>query len=112
MSGHEEPIARPHPEHVVLELGADTGALVIHADPECHDLQIEICPAGAEDGKREHQHVLERPMPGRTIYAAVFYGLRAGRYTLLTHDAVRERDVLVEGANVTTLDWRTQASAA
>ena len=51
-------------------------------------------------------------MPGRTIYAAVFYGLRAGRYTLLTHDAVRERDVLVEGANVTTLDWRTQASAA
>lgn len=107
-----EPVARPHPEHVVLDIGGDVGALVVHADPEQHDLQIEICRSGKEDGKREHQHVLERPMPGQTIYAAVFAGLNAGSYTLLTHDAVRERDVLVVGANVTTLDWRTPPAAA
>ncbi len=110
MSNHEEPVLRPHPEHVVLDIGGNTGALIIHADPECHDLQIEICPTGHEDGKREHQHILERPMPGQTMYAAVFGGLPEGRYTLLTHNTVRERDVLIEGAAVTTLDWRTRAT--
>jgi hypothetical protein len=101
-----EPVARPHPEHVVLDIGDDIGALIVHADAELHDLQIEICPSGEEDGRREHQHVLERPVSGRTHYAAVFAGLREGSYTLLAHDAVRAREVLIRGGEITTLDWR------
>ncbi len=101
-----EPVARPHPEHVVLDLGGEVGALVVRADPTAHDLQVEICRSGEEDGKREHQHVLERPINGQTIYAAVFGGLRQGSYTLLTNDTVRESNVLIEGAAVTTVDWR------
>jgi hypothetical protein len=107
-----EPIARPHPEHIVLDIGGDVGALIVHADPDQHDLQIEICRSGEEDGKREHQHVLERPMPGQTMYAAVFGGLRAGSYSLLTHGSIRERDVVIRGSAVTTLDWRAPAAAA
>lgn len=107
-----EPVARPHPEHVVLDIGGDVGALIVHADADQHDLQIEICRSGEEAGKREHQHILERPMPGQTMYAAVFGGLRAGRYSLLTHGAIRQRDVVISGAAVTTLDWRTPAAAA
>ena len=103
----EEPVARPHPEHVVLDIGGEIGALIVHADAELHDLQIEICRSGEEHGKREHQHILERPINGQTMYAAVFGGLREGSYTLLTHDAVREREVVIRGAAVTTLDWRT-----
>jgi hypothetical protein len=103
----EEPVARAHPEHVVLDIGGDVGALIVHADPDQHDLQIEICRSGEEDGKREHQHILERPIGGRTMYAAVFGGLREGSYTLLTRDAVRQTDVLIRGASVTTVDWRT-----
>jgi hypothetical protein len=103
----EEPVVRPHPEHVVLDIGGDVGALIIQADPELHDLQIEICRSGEEDGKREHQHILERPIGGQTMYAAVFGDLHEGSYTLLTNDAVRERDVRIRGATVTTLDWRT-----
>jgi hypothetical protein len=103
----DEAVARPHPEHVVLELGGEIGALVVHADPDQHDLQIEITRSGAEDGKREHQHILERPIGGQTMYAAVFGGLREGSYTLLTDDAVRETDVLIRGAQVTTVDWRS-----
>jgi hypothetical protein len=102
-----EPVARPHPEHVVLDLGGDVGALIVHADPDQHDLQIEICPSGRESGYREHQHILERPVGRRTKYAAVFGGLREGRYTLFTHDAVRETGVVIEGGSVTTVDWRT-----
>lgn len=103
----EEPVARPHPEHVVLDIGGEIGALVIHADPELHDLQIEICRSDQDQGKREHQHILERPIGGQTMYAAVFGGLREGSYTLFTHDTVREVDVSIEGGVVTTLDWRT-----
>lgn len=103
----EEPVVRPHPEHVVLDIGGEIGALIVHADPELHDLQIEICRSGEESGKREHQHILERPINGQTMYAAVFGGLREGSYTLLTHDEVRESEVLIHGARVTTLDWRT-----
>ncbi|MGI8801100.1 MAG: hypothetical protein ACR2KV_02860 [Solirubrobacteraceae bacterium] len=103
----EEPVARPHPEHVVLDIGGEIGALVVHADPDQHDLQVEICPTGAEDGKREHQHILERPINGQIMYAAVFAGLRQGSYTLLTHDAVRTPEVTIRGGNVTTVDWRT-----
>jgi len=103
----QEPVARPHPEHVVLDIGGDIGALVVHADPDQHDLQIEICRSGEEAGKREHQHILERPIGGQTMYAAVFGGLREGSYTLLTHDAVRQSGVMIRGAEVTTIDWRT-----
>ncbi len=103
----EETVVRPHPEHVVLDIGGDIGALIIHADPELNDLQIEICPSGKEDGKREHQHILERPIGGQTMYAAVFGGLREGTYTLFTNNAIRESDVVIQGANATTLDWRT-----
>ena len=71
-----EPVVRPHPEHVVLDIGGEIGALVVHADPDCHDLQIEICRSGEEAGKREHQHILARPVNGHTMYAAVFGGIR------------------------------------
>ncbi len=60
----EEPIARPHPEHAVLDVGGDIGALVVQADAADHDPQIEICRSGQEAGKREHQHILERPVNG------------------------------------------------
>jgi hypothetical protein len=103
----EEPVARPHPEHVVLDIGGEIGALIVHADATDHDLQIEICPSGAEDGKREHQHILERPISGQTMYAAVFVGLVEGSYTLLTDDAVRETNVIIRGGTVTTVDWRS-----
>jgi hypothetical protein len=107
MTMTDEPVVRPHPEHVVLDIGGEIGALIIHADPELHDLQIEISRSGEESGKREHQHILERPIGGHTIYAAVFGDLREGRYTLFTNNAVRESDVLIHGAAVTTLDWRS-----
>ncbi len=102
-----EPVARPHPEWVVLDIGGEIGALVVHGDPAEHDLQIEICPSGAEDGKREHQHILERPINGRTMHAAVFPGLREGSYSLLTNDVIRSPDVLIRGGIVTTVDWRS-----
>ena len=36
--------ARPHPEHVVLEIGDDLGALIVYTDPELHGTEIEKPP--------------------------------------------------------------------
>ena len=49
---HEHPLedysARKHPEFVVLEIGGNLGALVVHTDADMHGVEIEISP--------EHDH--------------------------------------------------------
>lgn len=100
-----EPLARPHPEPVVLDIGGTVGALIVHADAELIDTPVEVSPAGA-DAERFHQHILERPMPGGTSYAAVFDKITEGRYTLWLHDEPRERDFEIVGGRVAEVDWR------
>ena len=65
--------SRPHPEFVVLEIGGDVGALIVHTDARAARLEIEISASG-HDGARSHKDVLERPMGGRAVHAAVFDG--------------------------------------
>lgn len=104
-----EPVARPHPEPVVLDIGGTFGALIVRADPELLDVPIEISPAG-RDGARAHQHVLERPLPVGTAYAAVFDKIEEGRYTLWMHDQVQARDITIHGGQITELNWTKAAS--
>jgi len=105
-----EPVARPHPEPVVLEIGGTLGALVVYSVPELLDTPIEISPTG-HDGERAHQHVLERPLPTGTAYAAVFDKIEDGSYTLWMHDQPRERDVAIRGGGVTEIRWTAADSA-
>jgi hypothetical protein len=67
--------ARPHPGYVVLDVGGDIGALIVHTDSEMHGLEVEISRTG-NDGARTHKDVLERSMGGTPAYTAVFDGLR------------------------------------
>jgi hypothetical protein len=103
-----EPVARPHPEPVVLDIGGDLGALVVYWNADVIDTPIEISPTG-QDGERQHQHVLERPLDGRTFYAAVFDRIAAGTYTLWVDDEARARDVAIGGGSVTEVHWSTDA---
>lgn len=101
----EQYSARPHPEYVVLEIGEDIGALIVHANPAMHGVEIEISSAGADE-RREHKEVLERRAGGAPAFTAVFDGLPAGRYTLWVDGAARARDVTVEAGAIAQLDWR------
>jgi hypothetical protein len=103
---NEDHAGRPHPEHVVLELGDDLGALIVYADPELHGSEIEISRQD-DDGRRSHKDVLERSLDGRPTYAAVFDLLNQGAYTLWVGDTPRSRGVQVAGGRITELDWRT-----
>lgn len=99
-----EPVARPHPEPVVLNIGGSMGALVVHWDAGHLDTPIDISPAG-RDSDRQHQHILERPLDGRTFYAAVFDTITAGTYTLWVHGDSHARGVAITGGDVTELHW-------
>jgi len=102
---HQHYAARSHPEFVVLELGEDVGALIVHADPALHGMEIEISRAG-HDHLRSHKEVLERRVGGEPAFTAVFDGLTEGEYTLWVGDRPRARDVSVVGGAVAELDWR------
>jgi hypothetical protein len=103
--------ARAHPEHVVLEIGGELGALVVYTDPELHGREIEISPRG-EDDHRSHKDVLERSGGGRPAFAAVFDRIEEGTYTLWIDGAPRARDVAIHGGTVTELDWKSKMIVA
>jgi hypothetical protein len=96
--------ARRHPEHVVLDIGGDIGALILHAHAEMHGVEVEISATGQDD-RRSHKEVLEREINGRPAYTAVFDNIREGTYTLWVDDVACERDVVVTGGVISELDW-------
>lgn len=93
---------RAHPEYVVLEIGGDFGALIIHADSDLHGVEVEISPDG-NDAARSHKEVLERRIAGRPAYTAVFDRLAEGRYTLWMHGKATARGVEIAGGSVAEL---------
>jgi hypothetical protein len=107
----QEPVYRPHPEPVVLDIGGTIGALVVYAGADLIDTPVELSPTGDDDA-RFHQHVLERPMPEGTSYAAVFDRITEGQYTLWLDGEPRVRDFMIHGAEVAEVDWTAAPIAA
>jgi hypothetical protein len=101
--------SRPHPEQVVLDIGGDLGALIVHTGPHMVGVEIEIS-ADARDNDRTHKEVLEREINGRPAYTAVFDKLEHGAYTLWVGDAARARGVAVSAGAVSELDWSAGVS--
>jgi hypothetical protein len=110
-AGGENYAARPHPEHVVLDIGDDIGALIVHTDAAMHGVEVEISATG-QDARRTHKDVLERQINGRPAYTAVFDNIHEGSYTLWVDDVACERDVLVSGGAISELDWSVRGLLA
>ena len=106
---HEHYAARSHPEFVVLEIGDELGALIVHTSAGMHGVEIEISPDGGDD-RRSHKQVLERRSGEAFSYTAVFDQLRAGTYTLWTDGVARVRGVAISGGLVAELDWPEDAN--
>jgi hypothetical protein len=92
----------------VLDIGGDTGALVIYADELMVESEIEICPSG-DLSKREHNVVRARRTLTGFVYAAVFPSLKQGEYSVLTRDLLPSHEVSVMGGSVSEVDCRTGA---
>lgn len=115
MDDHRHPHPHPHPTAgevtgpsegpVVLDIGGDIGAAVVHTGPELdgHEVEIRRLPA-PWDGT----HVAVRSRPGtEPVYAAVFGGLRTGTYELRLRHGVSgpTHEIRVVGGEVVESTW-------
>jgi len=91
----------------VLDIGDDTGALVIYADEHMVGDEIEICPTG-NLSQREHNVVRARRTQTGLVYAAVFPALLNGDYSVLTRDLLPSHQVSVLGGHVAEIDSRSR----
>jgi hypothetical protein len=89
---------------VVLDIGEDTGALVIYTGDELRGMQIDLSPR-ANLSLRVHTDVHARDLNGRQISAAVFASLPEGEYHIWK-DGPGAGQVAIAGGSVAQLDWR------
>jgi len=66
---------------VVLDIGGDVGALVVHVPPGRDGEEIDLFPLGS-DRPCTHAAVRRRDVPGGPRYALVYPDLAAGEYRL------------------------------
>jgi hypothetical protein len=97
----------PDPEsYVVLDIGADVGALVLYCPAELDGAEIEISRAVPAGSVRTHSQVRMRKTGEVRVFAAVYPGLNAGTYTIWSDAATPAGTVVIEGGQVTTWQHR------
>lgn len=95
---------------VVLDIGGDVGALVLHTRDDMVGREIEISPVG-RDQERSHVEVLPRRTPSGSVQPTAVYGaLRDGGWTLWDSDGAPAMVVVVRGGEVAEATWPTSAS--
>jgi hypothetical protein len=90
---------------VLLDIGADTGALILHAPAELNGVEIEISPNGAAGAPRTHSRVRERRVGARVRHAAVYPAVPSGTYTVWRDAVTPAATVTVAGGSVTSCHW-------
>jgi hypothetical protein len=93
---------------VVLELGAQTGALVILTGAEMRGREIEVSPV--DGAGRTHAEVRARHIIPHTVYGALIPELRAGRYTIWRDDHTPLDEIRIISGVVTEYEWPANAS--
>lgn len=76
---HEHTYGPSETGSVVLDLGGDTGALIVHTGPDLHGREIEISRG---DDRRVHSAVRERRVRDGSFHSAVYPDLPGGIYTI------------------------------
>ena len=91
------------PEAVVLDIGGDIGALIIHATESCVGREVDLTPVGAPQSHDVHTMVRRRRLLGRDAFAGVYPALAEGRYTVWGDDGPLG-EVEVKGGAVAEFD--------
>ncbi|MDE3064700.1 MAG: phospholipase [Acidobacteriota bacterium] len=92
---------------MVLDIGGDVGALVLHVPAALSDREIDLTPL--EEGRATtHSAVRERDLAGLTLHAAVYPRLGAGRYRV----AGSRQVVTIVGGSVTELTYQMAPGGA
>jgi len=86
----------------VVDIGEDIGAAIVRTPASLNEAEIEIRPAG-EPWAGRHVAVRPRHLPSGVIHAALFEGLRQGRYDVRVRGSASDEPLLsfnVEGGRV------------
>ena len=89
---------------VLLDLGRETGALVLYAPERLAGAEIEISP-DTPGAARTHAAVRARPVPSGTRFAAVYEGLAAGGYPIWRDHDIPAGQVSITGGRVASFHW-------
>lgn len=89
---------------VVLDIGEDTAALIIHTAPEHDGLEIHVSPLDRPE-QRTHAAVRPRHVADRTIHCVLIHPLPAGTYTVWKNDGIAHGTVTLTGGGVTEYHW-------
>jgi hypothetical protein len=89
---------------VLLDLGEETGALVLYTPADLAGTEIEIGP-DTPGAVRTHAAVRARPAPSGTRYAAVYEGLAVGGYTIWRDHDTPAGQVTIACGQVTSFHW-------
>ncbi|MCI4064371.1 phospholipase [Micromonospora sp. R77] len=91
---------------VLLDLGGNSGALIIYTGPDLHGREIEI----SRDGEpRTHSAVRERHVRDGVFHSAVYPDLEAGLYTVWWDDRTPAGAICVTGGGIAEFAWPTSA---
>jgi hypothetical protein len=88
-----------------MELGADIGALVLFTPADMDGREIEISRDDDPGARRTHSQVRRRHVATVTRYAAVYPGLRAGRYTIWIDGQRPAAATVISGGQITSCRW-------
>ena len=70
----------------VLDIGGDTGALLLHVDADRDEEEIHVSPL-SDPGHRTHTVVRAHRTPsGATVHSALYPAMPAGRYRIVGGD--------------------------
>jgi hypothetical protein len=93
---------------VLLDIGGDVGALVVHMPAELIGVEVEICPLGEARDERHRPHVavVARPAGTSAQPTLVFPAVREGSYELYRRpDGATALIATVRGGEVTEEHW-------
>jgi hypothetical protein len=98
---HQHAAAADNPllDNLLLDIGGDIGALIIHTAAHRDQTEIEISACGA-GRPRTHNVVRRRQAAGGARYAAVFPDVPAGDYVVWRDDGTPAGTVTVRGGAV------------
>lgn len=105
-TGHTHAVAPVEPSRaVMINVGSDTGALVLHSSAERAGIEVHVYPM-SDPSRRTHVWVLPREGRDGVVYAAIFPSLAIGDWAVLNEDGSVAMVVAVPPNKVTQAEWR------
>jgi hypothetical protein len=101
---HSHSLDRSGEATVVLDIGGNIGALVLHTPDELAGREIDIFRAG-EERPAMHSAVRARELPGGSVHAAVYPVVPEGEYVIPAVGTLPSLPVTIRGGDVTEVSW-------